>query len=200
MEKTIINIYRNLLNGYYKVANSIVFKINHVTKPKTLRIQGRICFSGTRKVEIGKNVFIISTKSANKIGGDIRTSFTTYETGSIKIGDNVGISNSAFVSSERIEIGNNVLIGASCKFYDSDLHSIKYEQRLQSPDLHIHKKEIIISEGAFIGAHSIILKGVTIGKRSVIGAGSVVTKSVPDDEIWAGNPIRFVKKINQEAL
>ena len=55
---------------------------------------------------------------------------------------------------------------------------------------------ILIKEGAFIGAHAIILKGVTIGRHSVIGAGAVVTKNVPDNEVWAGNPAKFVKKLS----
>ena len=49
---------------------------------------------------------------------------------------------------------------------------------------------------AFIGAHSIVLKGVTIGKHSVIGAGSVVTKNIPDNEVWAGNPARFIRRLD----
>ena len=57
-------------------------------------------------------------------------------------------------------------------------------------------KPVIIKDGAFIGADGIILKGVTIGKKSVIGAGSVVTKSVPDGEIWAGNPAKFIRKLD----
>ena len=52
-----------------------------------------------------------------------------------------------------------------------------------------------ICKGAFIGADVIIMKGVTIGEKSVIGAGSVVTKSVPPGEVWAGNPARFVYKM-----
>ena len=52
-----------------------------------------------------------------------------------------------------------------------------------------------IEDNAFVGARSMILKGITIGKNSIIGAGSVVTKSVPENEIWAGNPARFVRKI-----
>ena len=58
------------------------------------------------------------------------------------------------------------------------------------------KQGIIIKEGAFVGAHSIILKGVTIGERSVIGAGSVVTKDIPSDELWVENPVRFVEYYN----
>lgn len=54
---------------------------------------------------------------------------------------------------------------------------------------------VIIEDNAFIGARSIILKGVTIGANSIIGAGSVVTKSIPANEIWAGNPAKFIRKI-----
>ena len=47
-----------------------------------------------------------------------------------------------------------------------------------------------------MGTHTIILKGVTVGAKSIIGAGSVVTKSIPDGEIWAGNPAHFIRKID----
>jgi acetyltransferase-like isoleucine patch superfamily enzyme len=57
-------------------------------------------------------------------------------------------------------------------------------------------KPVVIRDGAFIGAHTIVLKGVTIGERSVVGAGSVVTKDIPDGEIWAGNPARFIRKLD----
>ena len=52
-----------------------------------------------------------------------------------------------------------------------------------------------IGEDVFIGAHSIILKGVTIGARSIVGAGSVVTKDIPADEVWAGNPAKCIRKL-----
>ena len=83
------------------------------------------------------------------------------------------------------------------KLYDTDFHSIYYEERIQKPDPGIKSKPILIKEGAFIGAHSIILKGVTVGKHSVIGAGSVVTKDIPDNEVWAGNPAHFIKKLEK---
>ncbi|WP_212635306.1 acyltransferase [Pseudozobellia thermophila] len=54
---------------------------------------------------------------------------------------------------------------------------------------------MVIKDRAFIGAYSIILKGVTIGENAIVGAGSVVTKSVPDNQIWAGNPAKFIRSI-----
>lgn len=83
------------------------------------------------------------------------------------------------------------------KLYDTDFHSICYEERIQKPDPGIKSKPILIKEGAFIGAHSIVLKGVTVGRHSVIGAGSVVTKDIPDNEVWAGNPAHFIKKLEK---
>ena len=55
---------------------------------------------------------------------------------------------------------------------------------------------IIVGDDVFVGANSIILKGVIIGARVIIGAGSVVTKNIPSDEIWAGNPAKFIRKVN----
>lgn len=86
-------------------------------------------------------------------------------------------------------------MGGGVKLYDTDFHSIYYEERMRKIDPGIKSKPILIKEGAFIGAHSIVLKGVTIGKYSVIGAGSVITKDIPDNEVWAGNPARFIKKL-----
>lgn len=116
--------------------------------------------------------------------------------GTIEIGNNTGISNSTFRIKQGIKIGNNVNVGGDCKFYDSDMHSVDYADRMLFPDEKIKTAPITIKDGVWIGAHSIILKGVTIGERSVIAAGSVVTKSIPDDELWGGNPAKFIKKIN----
>ena len=55
---------------------------------------------------------------------------------------------------------------------------------------------VSIGQDAFIGANVLIVKPITIGKRAVVGAGSVVTKDIPDYEIWAGNPAKFIRKID----
>ena len=78
---------------------------------------------------------------------------------------------------------------------DTDFHSLDFKKRICIPDTDIKTGSIVIKKGAFIGSHSIILKNVTIGENSIIGAGSVVTRDIPANEIWAGNPVKFIKKI-----
>lgn len=105
----------------------------------------------------------------------------------------------AITCSSSITIADNVLIGAGCKLYDTDFHSIdpihRYGDKIDNS--FARSKEIVINEGAFIGAHSIVLKGSVIGKNSVIGAGSVVCGTIPDYEVWAGIPARFIRKIER---
>ena len=63
-------------------------------------------------------------------------------------------------------------------------------------ELNINGRTVEIGDDVFIGAFSIILKGVRVGDGAVIGAGSVVTKDIPSREIWGGNPIRFLRKLD----
>ena len=86
-------------------------------------------------------------------------------------------------------------MGGGTKIYDTDFHWLNLEERINQPGG--KTAPVIIKDGAFVGADCIILKGVTIGKRAVIGAGSVVTKSVPDGEIWAGNPAKLIRKLDE---
>lgn len=175
--------------------NLLLFKYYKVHIGKNLRCDGKIVIQGRGgEYTIGNNVHIISKEFLNPVGGG-RTVLQTLEDGIIKIGNNVGISHAILCAREKIIIEDNVLIGGGVKVYDNDFHSIEYTYRMQKPDKHIKRGAIRIKEGAFIGAHSIILKGVEIGKHSIVGAGSVVSRNIPDGEIWAGNPVQFIKKI-----
>lgn len=129
----------------------------------------------------------------NKAGGGQKKTSLIAEGGEISIGKNVGISNSTIYSRKNIIIEDNVMVGVNCVIYDTDFHSIYIEDRLNE-NINIIDKPVRIKSGAWIGGHSIILKGVTIGKNSVIGAGSIVTHDIPDNEVWAGNPAKYIKK------
>jgi acetyltransferase-like isoleucine patch superfamily enzyme len=107
------------------------------------------------------------------------------------------MSQAALICHEKIVIGNNVKLGGGVCIYDTDFHSLIPSLRLD-PKLdiqHKSKSPVRIGNNVFIGAFSLILKGVSIGDNSVIGAGSVVTKIVPENEIWAGNPAKFIRKV-----
>ena len=164
---------------------------------RSVLISGRIFIRNEGKIRIGVGTRINSASWTNPIGGNDRTYLQIMRGGVLSIGDNSGISNTAITVAESVNIGRNVFIGAGCKIYDTDFHPIEAEFRFgDTVDITRTKtKRIIIEDGAFIGGHSIILKGTHIGENSVIGAGSVVAGNIPANEIWAGNPARFIKKI-----
>lgn len=106
------------------------------------------------------------------------------------------MSNTAIVSDSQVLIDEFANIGAGSIIYDTDFHSLDSSERLNG-DKDVKTKPVYIGKRVFIGGHSIILKGVSIGNDAVIGAGSVVTHDVPKGEIWAGNPAKFIRKVVQ---
>lgn len=98
----------------------------------------------------------------------------------------------------RVTVGDHTDIGSGCKIIDNDFHPLSYSQRSPVERLDLVKhRPITIGEGCFIGANSIILKGTTLGKNVVVGAGRVVCGSFPNNVIIAGNPARIIKENEQ---
>lgn len=148
------------------------------------------------RFSLGKNFAMNNGIKGNPIGCYERCTFFVDRDSEIIIGDNVGISQAALISHCSIQIGNNVKIGGGTSVYTTDFHSLDPISRASSEDQkHRKSAPVTIEHDAFIGARCIILKGVTIGENSIVGAGSVVTKSIPANEIWAGNPAKFIRKI-----
>lgn len=179
------------------VLNQYRIRKHKVNIGNQVKLNGACYFSTAAggNIKIGDNVIINSGERYNRIGGDTRTIMQTLGEGVIEVGNYVGISNAAIIARNRVIIEDHVLIGGGVKIYDNDFHSLAAEIRKSPSDQNnISSKPVLIKTGAFVGAHSIILKGVTIGKNSIIGAGSVVTHDVPDDEVWGGNPARKIKK------
>lgn len=202
MNSSIINRkIMHKLDGYHRkfdnIINRVVLWINGVEFDRSVLVSGRIFIRNEGKIRIGVGTRINSASWTNPIGGNDRTYLQIMRGGVLSIGDNSAISNTAITVAESVNIGRNVFIGAGCKIYDTDFHPIEAEFRFgDTVDITRTKtKRIIIEDGAFIGGHSIILKGTHIGENSVIGAGSVVARNIPANEIWAGNPARFIKKI-----
>jgi acetyltransferase-like isoleucine patch superfamily enzyme len=110
---------------------------------------------------------------------------------SIVVGNKVFIGfGCEFNIRKNITIGDNCLIASGCHFIDHNHNTYKFDSPLSSsPDL---EKEIILKKSVWIGANVIILMGVEIGNHAIVGAGSVVTISINDNEIWAGVPAKKI--------
>lgn len=195
---TIRFLYRFYPYTTSNIFNRGLFFIKGVKCGKNLKTRGTIKIVKTRgystDISIGNNAAIFSSLLANPVSNANKTVLYAFKNGQIRIGNNVGISNSNIVSFESVTIEDDVLIGANTCIWDTDFHSIYLDKRLDN-NSGIVSKPVIIKRGAFIGAGVYVMKGVTIGEEAVIGAGSVVTKDIPPKEIWAGNPCRFIRKI-----
>lgn len=195
LRKIIRYISYHITNIY----SQIILNGNGVIYGKHLKCNGIpvIDVHRTAKMIVGSYCTFNSSINSNPIGRYTPCMFIVRENAQLIIGNKVGISSAAIVCQNSITIENNVKIGGGVCIYDTDFHSIDSNQRKYSTEDFKHKKTspVLIKENAFIGAHSTILKGVTIGKNSVIGACSVVTTNIQDNEVWAGNPARFIRSI-----
>lgn len=153
-----------------------------------------------KKFIIGRNFVMNNGLYNNMIGRQQVCFFIVEKQGELIIGNNVGISATAIVCTQQIIIEDNVRIGGGTVIYDTDFHSLNYHERIIKPEIreNIKTAPVLIKENVFIGANCTILKGVTIGANSIVGACSVVTKNIPDNEIWGGNPARYIKKYHAD--
>lgn len=151
----------------------------------------------TGYMQIGNKFRINNGKYHNQIGRQQPCYFIVGKSAKLIIGDHVAMSGVAIVALLEVRIGNNVKIGGNTVIYDSDFHSLNFRVRQDDGrDIAERKnRKVNIGSDVFIGAHSIILKGVNIGNKAIIGSGSVVTKNVPKNQLWAGNPARFIREL-----
>lgn len=186
MKKILKLLISSIVRLHYKRNGVIFSEIKALGFPK-IRNKG--------KIFIGNNCTIKSGILFNPTFNISKTILTTEKDDSVlTIGNNVGISNTILYSAKSITIDDNVMLGAGVKVFDTDFHQIDPLDRLNGTGT-IKMKSVHIKRNVFIGAGAMILKGVTIGENSVIGALSVVTKDVPENQIWAGNPARHVSDI-----
>ena len=144
-------------------------------------------------ISLGSGVTLDSAIRSNRLGGFSPCVVRTVTpTARIQLGDHVGLSNSVIVAGNSIEIGEHTILGSGVMILDNDFHAMGTGFSWVS-ECSKNSKPIKIVRGCFIGSRSMILKGVTLGDRAIIGAGAVVTKDVPAYSMAAGNPARIVR-------
>jgi maltose O-acetyltransferase len=113
----------------------------------------------------------------------------------IEFGEGAQINNSAFIKSEGpgVRLGKDALLGSFVEIFDSDFHDLRPQYRRGGRPA---MAAVELGENVFIGNGARILKGVTVGAHSVIGAGSVVVSSIPEGVIAAGNPARVIRELD----
>jgi len=144
------------------------------------------------RFQIGNNVRINSSFRANPLGcfqpSVLRTLCPDAE---LILDANAGISGCVLCAARSVRIGEGVNIGSGALLIDTDFHRPAGSWEWGNDPGH-GARPIHIGRGAFIGARAIVLKGVTIGERAVVGAGTVVTKPVPPRHFAVGNPARMI--------
>ncbi len=155
----------------------------------------RLYFKPTMK-KICKNKFKIFAKNA-----EFRAGSYAIACSKISIGENVIIRPNTMIFADprddqdgSITIEKDVMIGAGVHIYVAN-HRFDIEGKNIISQGHYDAQRVVLEEGCWIGANSIILSGVTIGKNAVVGAGSVVTRSIPDKVVAVGNPAKVIREI-----
>lgn len=203
--KVLRKYYKAILFGKVLLLSNIFTKIfkmhlllNEVVYGKNLE-----CYNAIPKLQINR---FGSVRIGNNV---VFNSFTDHSWNScckfivlanaeLCIGDNSGFNGVMIFCSNRVVVKDNVKIGGGTRISDSNHHSLDYILRrdYKHDEQFAKNAPVVIGNDVFIGANCYIGKGVSIGDRSIVAAGSVVVKSIPSDEIWGGNPAKFIKKIN----
>lgn len=147
------------------------------------------------QIILGDALELRSWYSSNPLAPNHPVVLSTRSAGAVlAIGERCGLTGAVLVAAQRIEIGHRVLLGANVVVTDTDFHPLDPAERLQDVLNGAHAP-VVIEDDVFVGMQSLILKGVRIGRGSVIGAGSVVTRDVPPGVIAAGNPARVIREL-----
>lgn len=175
-------------SGIFMKVKLKIFQISYGTSCKFFG-QTYIYKQKNSHIKLGDNLTFRSYPNSNLIGIDRNCSLSTLTPeAKLIIGNNCGFSGTVIGAFVLIELGQNVRCGANTLITDSDWHLD--DPRAGKP------KAVKIEDNVWLGEGVKVLKGVTIGKNSVIGAGSIVVSDIPENVIAAGNPARVIKTIS----
>jgi maltose O-acetyltransferase len=180
MKKVVARIISVFLKSYFQLRY-----FGRVKFGKNIFVNHRFRFRGKGKLIIGDNCNLWAHKECNE--------FLTFDKNAvIRIGEGCRINGATIQSKKSVTIGKNCLVG-SAMLIDTDFHSTDYRHRNDAE--FVKSKPIVVGDDVWIGGQAAVLKGVTIGDKSVVGFRAVVTKDVPEKVVVAGNPAVVVKNI-----
>lgn len=185
----------NLGRIFSRIKTKFLFFINNVKYERFVSLGVPLLdIHPSGKCQFGSNLVMVNTAKHSTLGKSNRCKFVVSANATLMIGDKVGMSNTVIVATQSITIGNNIMIGGGVTIVDSDFHSLNsLHWHTNADEQNMISLPVVIKDNVFIGMDSIILKGVTIGNNVIIAAGSAVSKDIPNNQIWGGNPARFIR-------
>lgn len=191
--------------------------MNHVTKVKLLyalyspfqniklalagvKIEGIVYTGGgifvnrckQSSISLGRKCRFMSKSWGNNIGLNHQCMLSTEKGASLIIGDYCSFSGASIRCFNKISIGNHVRVGANVLIIDGDAHQDDPRSGKSRP--------IVIEDNVWLGGSVTVMKGVTIGRNSLIGYGSIVTKDIPANVIAAGNPCKVIRVLSDDVI
>jgi acetyltransferase-like isoleucine patch superfamily enzyme len=144
-------------------------------------------------IRLGDHLTFTSSPRENLAGLTRKCSVHVGKSASLVVGDHCGFSGVSIYCSDSISIGHHLTCGANVSIWDTDFHPLNPSERREHKLAAIKMAPVVIGDDVFIGANSIILKGVTVRNAAIIAAGSVVTRDIPQGEVWGGNPAQRIR-------
>lgn len=167
--------------------------MNTITKEDERQVLVNVILGDNVKIYNFVNAYGCTIGDNSKVG-----TFVEIQKGA-KIGRNCKISSHTFIC-QGVTISDNVFVGHNVTFINDKFPRATNEDGSQQSEEDWECIETFVGEGASIGSSATILCGVKIGKKAIVGAGSIVTKDVPDEAVVAGNPARIIKYLNQQLV
>ena len=162
---------------------------NVIGKPKLFI---PLLLKGDGKISFGENIQI-GVVAAHYTYSSYNYILASGKDTEVKFGNNVVMANGATIQATAgISLGNDVMIGINCFLVDTDGHDLDPEKRMNGV---VKSAKITIEDNVVIFYNSVVFKGVTIGKNSIIGACSVVTKDIPPNVFAAGSPAKVIRNL-----
>lgn len=174
---------RSLWNDGRDVLNAR-WALRHAEVGSRVRLRGRPSITNHGRMVIGERVQLVSTIATLELVAERGATLEIGERSLVNFG-------CSLVATELVRVGAHCHIGPYTMMLDNDYHHVEPERRLERPP----SRPIVLEDNVWVGVRSIIIGGVTIGRDSCVGAGSVVTSDVPPRTLVAGVPARVIREL-----
>jgi maltose O-acetyltransferase len=180
LKKNIALFYSVFVKAYLKVRHG-----RRIVFGKGIIVNFKFSFRGSGRLVFGNDVNLWAHEESNRF-------FTYGDDVVIEVGDGCRLNGVTIQAKKGVRIGRKCLIGSSM-IIDTDFHSVDY--RFRNDHMHVKSARIEIGDDVWLAGQSVILKGVVIGDRAVVGMRAVVTREIPKGVVVAGNPAQVVREL-----